>query len=67
LLGRSGSSRNAKPYPAVFRGIREIVVPTDRGAMRPEYKAVSGSFAVQIRAIVVPTSRGEIVPERDGA
>jgi len=66
-LGTARPSVDAKRYPAVFRVIREIVVPTDRGAMRPEYKAVSGSFAVQIRAIVVPTSRGEIVPERDGA
>ena len=51
----------AGPYGALscfFRVIREIVVPTDRGATMRECKAVSGSFAVQIRPIVVPTGPG---------
>ena len=72
--GRSGDSRPERPFPrnpgslrevlslpvsCFFRVIREIVVRPGRGAMRPECKAVSGGFAVQIRPIAVPTGRGE--------
>jgi hypothetical protein len=50
------ASVNAKLYPAVFRVIRKIAVPTDRGAMTCECIAVSGNL--EIRAIVAPTDRG---------
>jgi hypothetical protein len=59
--GPARASVDAKSDPAVFRVIREIVVPTDPGAMMPECKAVSGSFAVPIRPIVVPTGRGAMI------
>jgi len=55
------ASVNAKRYPAVFRVIRKIAVPTDPGAVMPECKAVSGSFAVPIRPIVVPTDPGAMI------
>ena len=52
------ASVDAKPYPAVFRVIRQIVVPTGRGAMMPDAKPYPVVLGRVIRAIVVPTGPG---------
>jgi|SRR6187551_128445 len=61
---RCARGRPERDLSCFFRLIREIVVRPSRGAMMPECKVVSGSFAVQICTIVVPTGSGKMISKQ---